>query len=946
MDLAKNKTEESYNNTGVIPPNYNLNKGIIKKSINEDFDSVFSDDITRMSNNSNDITDPLFTFNKINQFHSKTKESQKKILSNKQDNNSFLTQFSDLRYDNPSQPVSANNANGTQRNQIERELALTGGYSMFQNTDMTYGVVDPTQMTHNNMVPFIGKTKFGGYDPARDEKMNSYSQSKVDTFTGTINNPAWKHKQEQGKMFSPLMGLTNPFGQPVMTSFYQSRFIPGRERRNEKPFQETKVTPGLNLGYNEVGRQGFRDTYRVMPKTVDELRPGNKPKLQYKNVIIPGMKGQRGPIVGETKKRRPITFKEYAPEDLIPGVGDYRAQSIYGKYDPKNMATVNRGTSVSMQNSNVKFFKGLPTPQSMIPKVRTIVKEQFLHAEPRNVALATKAEKGRPNDEATTQVKITQRAVKNVNEYFGPLGNKELNKTYAFNTENAIPDNTMRNIHSAPDRAGFVGNTKEIGKTYAFDSKNAIPDDNMRTIHQMNNYLGHMYGTEKHNYMYDNKNAIPDTNMRNIHQDTIYAGNIGNGQLNQSYIYDVKNAIPDNNMRNIHQETIHAGNIGNGQLNQGYMFDNKNAIPDTNMRNIHQETKQAGNVGHQQLNQGYMYNIKNAIPDITMRNVHQDTIQAGNIGNGQLNQGYIYDIKNAIRDMNMRNIHQDTIQAGNVGHGQLNQGYMYNIKNAIPDMNMRNVHQDTIQAGNVGNGKLNQGYVQDIKNAIRDMNMRNIHQDATQAGNVGHQQFNQGYVQDIKNAIPDPTMREIHENTDRAGVIGNSKQIGKSYAFNTKDNIPDPTMREIYTDTQHVKPAKYQKVDALRTRDDAANAQLNNTKEVIAKGRAPTKSNYSRGPLLDASTYQLCDPLLVVDREQYPDAKQLTSNRLPFLQKMHVPLPQQSKYINQHIESSLQGNPFINNLVYVSHDDGTTINLKLDKIIPKIQNNDPNRSWN
>ena len=104
IDLAKNKTEESHNN-GVISQNYNLNKCITKKSKIEDFDSVFSDNITRMSNNSNDITDPLFTFNKINQFHSKTKEAQKKILSNKQDNNSYLTQFSDLRYDNKSQPV-------------------------------------------------------------------------------------------------------------------------------------------------------------------------------------------------------------------------------------------------------------------------------------------------------------------------------------------------------------------------------------------------------------------------------------------------------------------------------------------------------------------------------------------------------------------------------------------------------------------------------------------------------------------------------------------------------------------------------------------------------------------------------------------------------------------------------------------------------------------------
>jgi hypothetical protein len=224
-------------------------------------------------------------------------------------------------------------------------------------------------------------------------------------------------------------------------------------------------------------------------------------------------------------------------------------------------------------------------------------------------------------------------------------------------------------------------------------------------------------------------------------------------------------------------------------------------------------------------------------------------------------------------------------------------------------MNMRNIHQEKQQAGNIGHSQLNQGYIQDIKNAIPDMNMRNIHQEKQQAGNIGHSQLNQGYIQDIKNAIPDITLREIH------------------------------------SDTKHIKPAKYQKVDALRTREDISNALLNNTKEKISIGRAPTNSNYSRGPLFDASTYQLCDPLLIVNRTQYPDTKQITTERLPFLQKIHEPLPQQSKYVNKHIETSLQGNPFINNLVYVSQDDNTVINLKLDKIISK-NDNISSRSWN
>ena len=1088
QNIAKTRTQQSKqpDKTGMIPNNYNQIKATkIKENIVEDFnDSVFTDDCSSASNyskcrsrDSGDISDPLFMLNKAEKFEKKNKQQRKEILRDEQ--NSFLHQFDEMRHDADG-PVSSNNVhnqtgNQTARMQIERELALDGGYSSFQNLDMTYGIVDKENFVHGNMKPFFGKGKGYGHDPLRDEKMASMSKTKIDAFTGTLDNPAYKHKQEQGAMFSPLLGATNPYGQPVMTDFYESRYIPGRERRNEMPFQQQRITPGLNLGYNEVSRQGFSDTYRVLPKTVDELRPANKPKITYGGVIIHGMKGQNGPVQGKVYKRRPLTFKEYSLDDLIPGVGDYRAQRITGEINPDNMASVNRGTVEKPVYGAAKFYKALPTLENMKAKVQASTRQNFKHADPRNVA--SSVEKSRPNDNMTHQAKLTQRAVYIDNKYIGPLGKRSTEQSYVFNTENNTPDQNMRNIHCQPDRAGFVGNG-QLNQPYVYNTQNNTPDQNMRNIHsdgdrgnvgKSNMNQSYVFNTQNNTpdqnmrnihsdgergnvgksgmnqaYVFNTQNNTPDQNMRNIHSDG-ERGNIGKSNMNQAYVFNTKNNIPEQNMRNVHDDA-ERGNVGKSNMNQAYVFDTKNNIPEQNMRNVHDDAERGnvgksnmnqgyifdtknniqdptyrdihnnaerGNVGKSNMNQGYIFDTKNNIPDQNMRNVHDDG-ERGNMGKSNMNQGYVFDTKNNIPDQNMRNVHDDAERGnvgksnmnqgyvfdtknnipnptnrdihnngkrGNVGTSQLNQGYVFDTKNNIPDPTNRDIHNNA-KRGNVGTSQLNQGYVFDVKNNIPDQNMRNTHDNGAR-GNIGTSQLSQGYVFDTKNNIPDPTNRDIHNNAKR-GNIGTSQlnqgyvfdtknnipeptnrtihnngargnvgtsQLNQGYVFDTKNNIPDPTgrsmhnngargnvgtsqlnqgyimntenntpdltMREIHCKNDHINPAK-SKVDNLRTRQDVSNARINTTKEKLSKGRTPTLCNASRGPIMDYTTVQLCDPIYS-DRELYPDSKQATTDKLPFAMKMHHQLPQTSKYTNMYVETSLQGNPFINNMVHVSH---------------------------
>ena len=68
------------------------------------------------------------------------------------------------------------------------------------------------------------------------EDLESIKQ-KLELFTGSSNNPNWRPKVERAPLFSPLIGASNLYGDPVRTDEYKARYFPGNEKRNELPFQ-------------------------------------------------------------------------------------------------------------------------------------------------------------------------------------------------------------------------------------------------------------------------------------------------------------------------------------------------------------------------------------------------------------------------------------------------------------------------------------------------------------------------------------------------------------------------------------------------------------------------------------------------------------------------------------------------------------------------------------
>jgi hypothetical protein len=161
--------------------------------------------------------------------------------------------------------------------------------------------VTQSDMGHNNMVPFFG---------AR-QTQSTYSGATdgiLDTYTGTGRNTFF-HKEEAPAFFKPEAGTGLPWGKQVETDFEQSRMVTSLAMKNAFPIEPVQVGPGLNDGYTNLPSGGYQqDVGReyTLPRTTDEIRVANKPKITYTSDPTPGAHyitdmGLQAPV----KKNRP-----------------------------------------------------------------------------------------------------------------------------------------------------------------------------------------------------------------------------------------------------------------------------------------------------------------------------------------------------------------------------------------------------------------------------------------------------------------------------------------------------------------------------------------------------------------------------------------------------------------------------------------------------------------
>ena len=843
--------------------------GSNKKSIinKENFDSVPDDsefsedpDFQMPESISTLEKDPRLIINESqrlldNRFH------ERQFTESKNVKDSFLNQYEPLRYDMKGAPSSANAVNRSEsaisRLQTERELAIKEGYSNFgQEEDNTYGVVSKDKFLHNNMIPNF-KSKSYGPDVLANKSRNDTFQRAMQTYTGNDIKIA---KTEQKPLFSPLTGITNIFGTPSVTPFLEDRYLPGKERKNELPFRQQRVTTGLNLGYNEVNKNG--DNFRALPKTIDEMRTADRVQKSYTFSQVKGMMGQnRGPVIGNVKKYRPERTAYWGDFRLVPSLGYIRAPALYGEVNPGNMATVNRGTTDhplyhGPANSEVQQAM----PDTLREKFKVDFKQNYKQAEPRNVMLVEGLQ-ARENTNSYNPT-ITQRS-KN-QEYIGPIGNSQVSKGHAFDMITNIFDITKRNISENTDRYGVI--TGDRQKTNAIDF-----------------------------------NEVARNTIRQTTEKTERYGNVGSDRTNGIAIDFNEVARPT-----IKQTTENTDRYGqfNGDGQKGISIDfNEVARP-----TIKQTTENTDRYGHFSGDGQKGISIDfNEVARNTIRQTTENTDRYGQF-NGDRQKGISIDFNEVARNT-IRQTTENTDRYGIIT-GDRQQSHAIDF-NEVARSTIKQLTENTDRYG-VITGDRQKSHAIDFNETARPT-IRQFTENTDRAGVItGDKQ--QTLAIDF-NETARPTMRQITERTDRAGHINGDRNPG--YTINYTLMTPNVTNREMHSKLDRANGGITGDYHASRTREDINNTYVNIEKEKIAKGRAPTNSKYNKGPTLDFSTVTLVEPIQI--KRDLLGSTIAIHDKLPFiLTRTPTGRTIRNTRMNEFTEQNLDSNPYINNIVHKS----------------------------
>lgn len=207
-----------------------------------------------------------------------------------------------------------------------------------------------SEQGHNNMVPFFGARQTQAvYSGATD--------GILDTYTGTGRHTFF-HKEEAPAFFKPEVATGLPWGKQVETEFEQSRMVTSLSMKNVFPIEPVQVGPGVNDGYTNLPSGGYQqDSAReyALPRTTDEIRTVNKPKITYTQEPVPGSHyitemGLQAPV----KKNRPDRFQVLQAKDgSLPHVNTAVGQQVAAAIYPTQIMKVQdrESTSIAYQGT-------------------------------------------------------------------------------------------------------------------------------------------------------------------------------------------------------------------------------------------------------------------------------------------------------------------------------------------------------------------------------------------------------------------------------------------------------------------------------------------------------------------------------------------------------------------------------------------------------------------
>jgi hypothetical protein len=241
--------------------------------------------------------------------------------------------------------------------------------------DLTGNMTNASEVA-SHMKPFFGKTKNIG------NAFTNYNMSEdiLDNMVG--GGSSFRKKEEVAPMFTPSENSEYPHGAPNQSEFFKSRVIPSTTMKNEKPWQEQLVGPGLNQGYSSEGVGGFNSGMGAqsewMDKNVDDLRVLTNPKTTYT------LESHEGPahtlvtnmgLEGKVEKYRPDAFYVNTPDRYLVTNG-----SMINPTDRKAIQPEVHRTMVPSEYTG-NAGNGASNEQTKHPMHRLDHRQQFVKSE-------------------------------------------------------------------------------------------------------------------------------------------------------------------------------------------------------------------------------------------------------------------------------------------------------------------------------------------------------------------------------------------------------------------------------------------------------------------------------------------------------------------------------------------------------------------------------------
>lgn len=199
-------------------------------------------------------------------------------------------------------------------------------------TSLTGNSIDVDSFKHNNMQPYFGAKIRGATTGSNN------TESILDNKLGTGSQQF--SKSEIAPLFKPDENYNHNNGMPISTDFIQSRMNESNKMSNVTLWEPERVGP--NDIKNKInGLDGFNNSMSNrndwLPKTVDDLRTNNNPKMTY------DLNGHNGPAysnikntsttkhLGNVEKYLPDTFYESGPNRWFTTTNDEKKPTVRSK---------------------------------------------------------------------------------------------------------------------------------------------------------------------------------------------------------------------------------------------------------------------------------------------------------------------------------------------------------------------------------------------------------------------------------------------------------------------------------------------------------------------------------------------------------------------------------------------------------------------------------------